>query len=322
MPVWNRAKKEEYFERVIKLLDCYTKVFVVGVDNVGSKQMMQIRKALRGEAVVLMGKNTRVKKVLANFLKDKPDHPVSKLASLISGNTGLVFTNGDLGKIRDILEENRVPAPARVGAIAPNDVIVPAGPTGCDPGQTSFFQTLQIATKISKGAIEITTDVHLLTVGQKVGNSEAVLLQKLGINPFTYGLVIENIYDNGAIFNPKVLDLSDDDLAAKFQFACSQIAAISLQIGYPTPCSVPHSIANAFRTVVSLVVGLDTYSFEKADMYKLYLKDPSAFASAGGGGGGGGDAPKEEEKKVEAVEEEIDMGGAMDMFGGGDGDGY
>jgi len=283
--------------------------------------MMQIRRALRGEAVVLMGKNTRVKKCLNNFLKDKPDHPIGKLYSLISGNTGLVFTNGDLGKIRDILEENRVPAPARVGAIAPNDVIVPKGPTGCDPGQTSFFQTLQIATKISKGAIEITNDVHLLKTGDKVGNSEAVLLQKLGINPFTYGLVIETIYDNGALFSPKVLDLSEDDLAAKFQFACSQIAAISLQIGYPTQCSVPHSIANAFRTVVSLVVGLDTYSFEKADMYKLFLKDPSAFASAGGGGGGGGDAPVQEEKKEEAVEEEIDMGGAMDMFGGG-GDGY
>jgi len=321
MPVWSRAKKEEYFERVTELLDAYTKVFIVGVDNVGSKQMMQIRRALRGEAVVLMGKNTRVKKCLNNFLKDKPDHPIGKLYNLITGNTGLVFTNGDLGKVRDILEENRVPAPARVGAIAPNDVIVPKGPTGCDPGQTSFFQTLQIATKISKGAIEITNDVHLLKTGDKVGNSEAVLLQKLGINPFTYGLIIETIYDNGALFSPKVLDLSEDDLAAKFQFACSQIAAISLQIGYPTQCSVPHSIANAFRTVVSLVVGLDTYSFEKADMYKLFLKDPSAFASAGGGGGGGGDAPVQEEKKEEAVEEEIDMGGAMDMFGGG-GDGY
>jgi len=321
MPVWNKAKKAEYFERVTKMLDKYTKVFIVGVDNVGSKQMMQIRRALRGRAEVLMGKNTRVKKIISNFLKDNKDHPIGLLSNLINGNTGLVFTNDDLGKIREILEENRVPAPARVGAIAPNDVIVPAGPTGCDPGQTSFFQTLQIATKISKGAIEITTPVHLLSTGDKVGNSEAVLLQKLGINPFTYGLIIQTIYDNGATFDPKVLDLSDDDLAAKFAFACNQIAAISLQIGYPTQVSVPHSVANAFRTVVSLVVGLETYSFEKADAYKLFLKDPSAFASAGGGGDGGGDAPKEvvEEKKEEV--EEIDMGGAMDMFGGG-GDGY
>merc|ERR1711976_289352 len=275
-------------------------------------QLQMTRKALRGKAEVLMGKNTMMRKVIQDFVDENPGTPVEKLNDMCRGNVGFVFTNSDLGDVREVLESNTRPAPARVGAIAPNDVIVPAGPTGCDPGQTSFFQTLQIATKISKGAIEITTDVHLSSVGQKVGNSEAVLLQKLGINPFTYGLVIQTIYDNGATFSPKVLDLSDDDLAAKFQFACSQIAAISLQIGYPTQCSVPHSIANAFRTVVSLVVGLDTYSFEKADMYKLFLKDPSAFAPAGGGGGG--DAPVQEEKKEEAVEEEIDMGGAMDMF--------
>jgi len=67
-----------------------------------------------------------------------------------------------------LLLSNRVPAPARVGAISPVNVIVPAGPTGCDPGQTSFFQVLQIATKITKGQIEITTPVELLKLGDKV----------------------------------------------------------------------------------------------------------------------------------------------------------
>lgn len=63
---------------------------------------------------------------------------------------------------------NRVPAPARAGSLAPVNVIVPAGPTGCDPGQTSFFQVLQIATKITKGQIEITTPVQILKAGDKV----------------------------------------------------------------------------------------------------------------------------------------------------------
>lgn len=41
--------------------------------------------------------------------------------------------------------------------------------------------------------------------GEKVGNSEAALLQKLDIKPFSYGLVIEQVYDNGSIFDPAVL---------------------------------------------------------------------------------------------------------------------
>jgi len=324
MPVWNRAKKEDYFEKVEELLGSYTKVFIVGVDNVGSKQMQQIRQALRGSATVLMGKNTRIRKVINIFLRKNPGHPIEQLLQFVGGNVGFVFTNGELGLVRETVEKNRVPAPARVGSTAPCDVIVPPGPTGCDPGQTSFFQALQIATKITKGQIEITTAVQILKHGDKVGNSEAALLQKLNILPFTYGLVIQTIYDNGSLFDPKVLDLTDADLAAKFAVAVRNIAAISLTVGYPTLASLPHSIANAFKACVAVAVGLEEFTFEKAEPFKAYLRDPSAFASAGGGGGAapaaaaaGGDAkPAKEEKE----EEEADIG-AGNMFGGG-GDGY
>ena len=191
----SRQRKQEYFGKMEGLLDAYSRIFIVSCDNVGSKQFQQIRMALRGEAVVLMGKNTMMRKVVSAYLAKNPGHPYEMLLPKIMGNIGFVFTNGDLGKVRELIEDNRVPAPARVGAIAPIDVVVPPGPTDCDPGQTNFFQTLQIATKIVKGRIEITSPVNLLKAGDKVGNSEAVLLQKLHINPFDYGLVITDVYD-------------------------------------------------------------------------------------------------------------------------------
>merc|ERR1719359_1276792 len=132
-----------------------------------------------------------MRKVVSAYLAKNPGHPYEMLLPKIMGNIGFVFTNGDLGKVRELIEDNRVPAPARVGAIAPIDVVVA-------PGPTNFFQTLQIATKIVKGRIEITSPVNLLKAGDKVGNSEAVLLQKLHINPFDYGLVITDVYDNGS----------------------------------------------------------------------------------------------------------------------------
>jgi large subunit ribosomal protein LP0 len=49
-------EKNAYFEKLIKLIDEYPKIFIVGCDNVGSAQMAKIRHALRGKAVVLMGK--------------------------------------------------------------------------------------------------------------------------------------------------------------------------------------------------------------------------------------------------------------------------
>jgi large subunit ribosomal protein LP0 len=321
MPL-SKTKKVSYAEKMKVMLGTYQKVFVVDVDNVGSQQMNMTRKQMRGTAEVLMGKNTLMRKVLKDFLAENPNHFHETLNVKMAGNVGFVFTNSDLPKVRDMVLANRVPAPARVGGIAPVDVQVPAGPTGCDPGQTSFFQVLQIPTKIVKGQIEITNPVNLVKKGDKVGSSEAALLSKLNIRPFSYGLGIKCIIDNGAEFSVDVLDIDEVRLVSAFGFACSQVAAISLQIGYPTQVSLSHSIGNAFRSLVAVTVNLDGYSFPKADPYKAFLADPSAFAcaapSGGGGGGGGAAAPAAAAAPEKPKEEEVDaLDGGMDMFGGG-----
>jgi len=315
MPL-SAERKDEYFEKMKELLSTYSKAFVVSVDNVGSSQLQNTRKGLRGRAEILMGKNTMMRKVIKDFGEENPDHPIVCLGSMCRGNVGFVFTNGDLGDVRTELEANVRPAPARVGGIAPIDVIVPKGPTGCDPGQTAFFQTLQIATKITKGQIEMTNDTHLITAGDKVTASQAALLQKLNIEPFTYGLKLVSVYDNGSLFDAKVLDITDDVLEAKFSSALSLVASLSLALSYPTQASVPHSIANAFKAILAVTIGLDNYSFDKADLYKEYLADPSKFAAASGGGAGGDAAEEEEEEEKKEEEEEMDLGGGMDMFGG------
>jgi large subunit ribosomal protein LP0 len=315
-------RKEEYFARMKVLLAEYSKLFVVEIDNVGSKQLQMTRIGLRGKGEVLMGKNTMMRKVIREFVAENPGTPVAKLEECCRGNVGFVFCNGSLGEVREILESNTRPAPAKVGAIAPTKVVVPKGPTGCDPGQTAFFQTLQIATKITKGQIEMVNDTELIEVGEKVTASQAALLQKLGIEPFTYGMILRKVYDNGSLFDAKVLDITDDVLAAKFAEALSALASLSLVLGYPTQASVPHSIVNAYKTVLAITLQLENYSFDKADLVKEYLKDPSKFAGSGGGGGDGGAAaaaaPAVEEKEEE---EEMDLGGGMDMFGGEEGGG-
>jgi len=320
MPL-SKERKAEYFDRFKELLTSYTKAFIVEIDNVGSYQIQTTRQKLRGKAEVLMGKNTMMRKCIREYAEENPESPVGQLEALCRGNVGFVFTNGDLAEVREILESNVRPAPARVGAVAPIDVIVPKGPTGCDPGQTAFFQTLQIATKITRGQIEMTADTHLITAGEKVTASQAALLQKLSIEPFTYGITLKSVYDNGSLFDAKVLDITDDVLAAKFASAIQMIAQLSLALGYPTQASVPHSIANAFKAILSITLGCDNYSFPTADIYRAYLADPSAFAAAGGGGGGdAGEAAEEEEEEEEEEVEEAPAGGGI--FGDDDGGDY
>jgi len=277
-------RKTEYFARMKDLLATYSKCFVVEVDNVGSNQLQRTRIGLRGKAEILMGKNTMMRKIIREFCDENPDTQVAKLEPLVRGNIGFVFTNGDLGEVREVLESNVRPAPARVGAIAPINVVVPKGPTGCDPGQTAFFQTLQIGTKITKGQIEIVNDVDLISTGDKVTASQAALLQKLNIEPFSYGLVLKTVYDNGSVFSAKVLDVTEDILAAKFSAALSTVASLSLAIGYPTQASIPHSIANAFKMLLAVTIGCEKYTFDKAAPYKELLcgkaEEPAAAEEA------------------------------------------
>jgi large subunit ribosomal protein LP0 len=92
--------KSSYFLKIFQLLDDYPKCFIVGADNVGSKQMQQIQMSLRGNAVVLMGKNTMMCKAICRDLESNP--AVEKLLPQIWGNVGFVFTKEDLTEIRDM----------------------------------------------------------------------------------------------------------------------------------------------------------------------------------------------------------------------------
>ncbi|KAK2910841.1 hypothetical protein QQF64_026408 [Cirrhinus molitorella] len=311
MPREDRATwKSNYFMKIIQLLDDYPKCFIVGADNVGSKQMQTIRVSLRGKAVVLMGKNTMMRKAIRGHLENNP--ALERLLPHIRGNVGFVFTKEDLTEVRDLLLANKVPAAARAGAIAPCDVTVPAQNTGLGPEKTSFFQALGITTKISRGTIEILTDVQLIKPGDKVGASEATLLNMLNISPFSYGLIIQQVYDNGSVYSPEVLDITEDALHKRFLEGVRNIASVCLQIGYPTLASIPHSVINGYKRVLAVAVETD-YSFPLAEKVKAFLADPSAFAVAAPAASAAevksaAPAAKEEAPKEESEESDEDMG--------------
>jgi len=307
--------KANYFVRLAQLFDEFPKCFIVGVDNVGSKQMQQIRQAMRGHSEILMGKNTMIRKAIRGHLQKNPN--LEKLLPFIVGNIGFVFTNDDLSEVRAKLLENRRGAPAKAGAIAPIDVKLPPQNTGMGPEKTSFFQALQIPTKIARGTIEILSEVHIIKKGEKVGASEAALLNMLNIQPFSYGLIVQQVYDNGTMFAPEVLDMTTAELRSRFLSGVRNIASISLAIKYPTLASAPHSVANGLQNLLAIAAGTDV-TFKQAEKIKAYLADPSKFAVAAAPAAAAAKpaaaaAPAKEEKKESA--EESDGGGMFDMFG-------
>merc|ERR1719444_168282 len=277
-----------------------------------------------------MGKNTMIRTAIRKRIEaiteedaEADTTALSSLLASIQGNMGFIFchTNAHLQTARDCLAEFVVPAAAKAGVVAPKDVIIPAGPTGLEPSQTSFFQALNIPTKIVKGAIELTQEFKICTEGEKVVLSAQALLTKLGIKPFEYGMKIRQVYQDGAVFDAAVLDIDDSVLMTKFMTGVSHVAAFGREVGIPTEAGLPHMICNAFKNIVATVAEIDFFAGEKAQELKDILSDPeklaamkAAGAAAGpaAGAAAGGAAPA---AAAAAVEEEEEEEMDFDLFG-------
>eukprot|EP01084_Bolivina_argentea_P269323 457686_1 len=286
-------RKVAYGNKLKALLDEYDTCLIVTITNVGSKQIAEMRKDFRGRARFLFGKNTLIRKVIRDYVKQTGNKKFMKLMDAVRGNCGFVFTHESVAALRKELMARQKQCAAKSGTIAPVDVFVPPGPTGMEPTQTGFFQAMNIPTRINRGQIDIEEEVHIIHKGTKVGASEASLLVKLGIKPFYYGCKVVRIYEDGKMYDSSVLDITADDIANSFYYGLRQVAALCFQINTPSIANVPHSILRAYKSALSMGLELNTYSWTGLDTIKEILENPEAFAAAqaaGTGGGGGGAA--------------------------------
>ena len=190
-----------------------------------------------------------------------------------------------------------------------------------EPGKTSFFQALGVPTKIARGTIEITSDLKLVEAGGKVGASEATLLNMLNISPFTYGMKITQIYEDGQTFSPDVLDIEESQLMKALMSAIATITTVSLAANYPTLPSVMHSLVNAYKKALAVAVETD-YSWEGIEDLKDRIANPDAYAAAAPAAGAAAaeeaapaaaEAASADKEEEEDEESDADMG--FGLFG-------
>jgi large subunit ribosomal protein LP0 len=305
-----QIKKMDYMQKLISIMEEYPRIILATCDNIGSRHMQRIRVSLRGKAVFLMGKNTLMRKAIK---MSKAAHPEwQELLPYIVGNVGLVFTKDGLHDIKPLLEASRVPALAKVGIVAPQDVILPAQVTTLEPTKTSFFAALDIATKITRGCVEILADVKLCVEGKKVGSSEAALLQMLDMKPFTYGLKLVTCYDEGTVFPAKLLSFTKEQLFKSFAQGVANVSGISLAVSFPTLPAFPHVVGNGFKNLLAIAFATE-YSFKEADALKAAAAAaPVAVAAAPAPVAAAAPAAAKAPAKKESSSEEQEFG---DIFG-------
>ncbi|TYL37032.1 50S ribosomal protein L10 [Natronococcus pandeyae] len=242
LPQW---KKEEVDE-LAQLIESYESVGVVGIAGIPSKQLQDMRRDLHGTAELRVSRNTlQVRALEAAGLGD--------LVEQIEGQVGLVGTNDNPFALYKELEASKTPAPINEGEVAPNDIVIPEGDTGVDPGPfVGELQSIGANARIEDGSIKVMEDSTVLEAGGEVTADLANVLNELGIEPKEVGLDLRAVVAEGTLFDPEDLDIDVEAYESDIQAAAAGARNLSINASYPTEATAPTLIAKATGEAKSL----------------------------------------------------------------------
>lgn len=242
-------RKVKLFDRTKELFQTYSKFLIVNMNNITSNQLQLIKIDWMHKAEFLFGKNTTIAKALTEIGK-------ADIAKTLKGNIAIVFSNSDMSEIKGILNSNKRDSFAKVGDVSQTDLFIQPQITSMGPEKTSFFQALNISTKITKGKVEIIAKSQTLFKEKKVSPSQANLLAIMGIKPFVYSMNIKNAYEDGEFFNPDIIDITPETIENEIASAVSSVAAMSLALGITNKATVPYEIFNEAKNAAAICLSL------------------------------------------------------------------
>ncbi|MFD1687423.1 50S ribosomal protein L10 [Halobellus litoreus] len=237
IPEW---KREEVAE-LVDFLEGYDSIGVVDVAGIPSRQLQSMRRELHGSAELRMSRNTLTVRAL-----EEVDDGLEDLTEYVSGQVALVGTNDNPFGLYKQLEASKTPAPISAGEVAPNDIVIPEGDTGVDPGPfVGELQQVGAAARIMDGSIQVTEDSKVLDAGEPVSEELEGVLSELGIEPKEVGLDLRGVFSEGVRFEPDELAIDVDEYRADIQSAAAAARNLSVNASYPTAQTAPTLLAKA-----------------------------------------------------------------------------
>jgi len=245
------AWKKEMLQRLAELIEKHPVVAIADLQKVRSSQIQEIRKKLRGQAEVLVAKNTILKKA-AGALGEKKPH-INDFAEGLVGSSLLLFTGMNPYALILFLNRNKVRVPAKAGDIATSEIMIPAGNTGLQPGPViSEFGEVKVQTRIEGGSIWVARDTIVASPGDTISAKLASLLSKLGMKPMEAGLSIVRAFDEGLVLKPEDLVFDLESYKNDLTEACRGAIGLAVETEYFLPETAPMIIGAAFREALYL----------------------------------------------------------------------
>ncbi|MFC4405681.1 50S ribosomal protein L10 [Haloarchaeobius iranensis] len=257
LPQW----KVEEVDELVEMIESFQSVGVVNVAGIPSRQLQAMRADLYPDTKLRMSRNTLLERAL-----DEVDEGIEGLAEHIEGQVGLIGTDDNPFALYKVLEASKTPAPINAGEVAPNDIVIPEGDTGVDPGPfVGELQQVGAAARIQDGSIHVTEDSNVLSAGEEVSDGLANVLSELGIEPKEVGLDLRAVYSDGVMFDPADLDIDVEAYRSDVATAAARARNLSVNASYPTAATVSTLIAKATGEAKSLGLHASVESPELVD---------------------------------------------------------
>ncbi len=244
--------KKKVVKEFTDLIKQYPIIASVNMENLPAAQLQNMRKTLKDKVVLKMTKR-RLMKLALDQIKDKPG--IDKLKEELKGMPALLFTKENPFSLYKTIKKNKSPAPAKAGQIAPNDIIVPAGPTSFSPGPViSELGALGIKTGVEAGKVAVKEDSVVAKEGDVISHELAGMLTRLGIIPMEIGLDIVAVYEGGTIYLKNVLDIDEEQFISDMEKAAQWAFNLAVETAYPSKETIGLLAVKAFSQGKSLAL--------------------------------------------------------------------
>jgi len=257
LPSW---KKDEVAE-IKKNAKEYKLIGLVDMYGIPAQQVQQIRRNLRGKAVIKMTRNTLIKHAF-----DEIGGDVKNLTKYLSGHSAIIFTNDNPFKLYKQLEKTKTKMAAKPGEKAPEDIVVPGGPTSFKPGPiVGELQQAGIPAAIEGGKVKIKETKTVAKKGAVISPKLAAALVKLDIKPMDVGLALQAAFHEGSVYEPSVLAVDETVILGQIALASRQATALSIEAAIPTKDSMSALLTKAVRDARGVAIEAAVYEKDVVD---------------------------------------------------------
>jgi len=254
-------------------------VALVGIRGVPASALQSMRRELRNrEHPIMVATNSTIRHALEKALTERP--AFRPLLDQVQDPTAILSAEGNPFSLYQEFLRTRSPTPARGGDVAPADIFVPSGTTSFKPGPiVGELQHAGFPAAIEKGKVILKRDTTIVKAGATISREVAGLLTRLEIFPLEVGLTLRAVVDGSTFYPPEVLSVDLEERRADLARAAAHAIGLAVELGYPTPQSMPRLLARAHRR--ALGVALATGYITKETIEPLFAKAMREAAAVG-----------------------------------------